>query len=90
MPRTASVAPGSFVYHVLNRSVGMMHMFHKESDVEAFERVMVDAHLRQPSRILLYCVLITRILRSGQIHSQTRVPVLSTKSGARTQSPQVS
>jgi hypothetical protein len=32
-------------------------MFHKESDLEAFERVMVDAHLRQPSRILLYCVL---------------------------------
>jgi hypothetical protein len=32
-------------------------MFHKESDLEAFERVMVEARLRQPSRILLYCVL---------------------------------
>jgi hypothetical protein len=57
VPSTARVAPGSFVYHVLSRSVGRMHMFHKESDLEAFERVMVDAHLRQPSRILLYCVL---------------------------------
>jgi hypothetical protein len=52
MPRTARVAPGGFVYHVLNRSVGRMHMFRKESDFEAFERVMVEAHLRQPIRIL--------------------------------------
>jgi hypothetical protein len=41
-----------FVYHVLKRSVGRMHMFRKESAVEAFERVMVEAHLRQPIRIL--------------------------------------
>jgi REP element-mobilizing transposase RayT len=34
-----------------------MHMFRKESDFEAFERVMVEAHLRQPIRILSYCVL---------------------------------
>ena len=32
-------------------------MFRKESDFEAFERVMVEAHLRQPIRILSYCVL---------------------------------
>jgi len=31
-----------------------MHMFRKESDFEAFERVMVEAHLRQPIRILSY------------------------------------
>ncbi len=30
-------------------------MFRKESDFEAFERVMVKAHLRQPIRILSYC-----------------------------------
>ncbi len=30
-------------------------MFRKESDFEAFERVMVEAHLRQPIRILSYC-----------------------------------
>jgi hypothetical protein len=57
MPRTARVAPGGFVHHVLNRSVGRMHKFCKESDFEAFERVMVEAHLRQPIRILSYCVL---------------------------------
>jgi hypothetical protein len=32
-------------------------MFRKEADFEAFERVMVEAHLRQPLRILSYCVL---------------------------------
>jgi hypothetical protein len=32
-------------------------MFRKESDFEEFKRVMVEAHLRQPIRILSYCVL---------------------------------
>jgi putative transposase len=57
MPRTARVAPGGIIYHVLNRSVGGMQMFRKQSDFEAFERVMVEAHQRQPIRILSYCVL---------------------------------
>ena len=34
-----------------------MHMFRKDADFEAFERVMVETHLRQPLRILSYCVL---------------------------------
>jgi len=33
-------------------------MFRKESDFEAFERVMVEVQLRQPIRILSYCVLV--------------------------------
>jgi len=33
-------------------------MFRKESDFEAFERVMVAVHRRQPIRILSYCVLV--------------------------------
>jgi putative transposase len=57
MPRAARVAPGGFVYHVLNRSVGRMHMFRKDADFEAFERVMVEAHQRQPIRVLSYCVM---------------------------------
>ena len=32
-------------------------MFRKEADFEAFERVMVESHQRQPLRILSYCVL---------------------------------
>ncbi len=39
MPRTARVAPGGLVYHVLNRSAGKMHLFRKEDDFEAFQRV---------------------------------------------------
>ena len=33
-------------------------MFRKESDFEAFECVMVEAHLRQPIRILSYYVTV--------------------------------
>ncbi len=57
MPTTASVAPGGQVCRVLNRSVGRMHLFRKDADFEAFERVMVEAHDRQPIRILSYCVM---------------------------------
>ena len=32
-------------------------MFRKEADFEAFERVIVETHERQPIRILSYCVL---------------------------------
>ena len=34
-----------------------MHLFRQEDDFEAFQRVMVEAHQRQPIRILSYCVL---------------------------------
>jgi hypothetical protein len=51
MPRMARVAPAAFVYHVLNRSVGRMHIFRQEADFEAFEQIMVEAHSRQPIRI---------------------------------------
>jgi hypothetical protein len=33
-------------------------MLRKEFEFEAFERVMVEAHLRQPIRILSHCVLV--------------------------------
>ena len=49
MPRTARVAPGGFVYHVLNRSVAPMHMFRKDVDFEMFERVMVEGTSGNPS-----------------------------------------
>ncbi len=38
-------------------------MFRKDSDFEAFERVMVEAHVCQPSRILSYCVLSNHLNR---------------------------
>ena len=60
MPRAARKAPGGQVYHVLNRSVGKMHLFGKDADFEAFQRVMIEAHQRHPIRILSYCVLSNR------------------------------
>jgi putative transposase len=57
MPRVARVAPGGLLYHVLNRSVGRMHMFRKPADFEAFQRVLVEAYEREPVRILAYCIL---------------------------------
>ena len=60
MPRAARKAPGGQVYHVLNRSVGKMHLFGKDADFEAFQRVVIEAHQRHPIRILSYCVLSNR------------------------------
>ena len=45
------------MYHVLNRSVGKRHLFGKDADFEAFQRVLIQAHQRHPIRILSYCVL---------------------------------
>ncbi len=57
MPRASRKAPGGQVYHVLNRSVGRMHLFGKNADFEAFQRVMIEAHQRHPIPILSYCVM---------------------------------
>jgi putative transposase len=57
MPRKARNAPGGLIYHVLNRAVGRTHLFGKEVDYEAFERILIEAHQRHPIRILSYCVL---------------------------------
>src|SRR5688572_3372106 len=57
MPRTARVAPGGLVYHVLNRAVGRIHLFRKDADFLAFQRIMIDAHQRFGLRICSYCVL---------------------------------
>ena len=42
------------MYHVLNRSVGKMHLFGRDADFEAFQRVLIEAHQRHPIRILSY------------------------------------
>ena len=57
MPRRPRVAPGGLVYHVLNRAVGRMVMFRRDSDFEASERIMQEAHELHPIRILSYCLM---------------------------------
>jgi REP element-mobilizing transposase RayT len=57
MPRTRRAAPGGFVYHVLNRAVARLPLFHKDGDYQAFERVLAEALREQPTRLLGYCVM---------------------------------
>lgn len=59
MPRQARVAPGGLVYHVLNRAVARLPLFRKEADFAAFERVMLEAQERHPTRILAWCLMRT-------------------------------
>ena len=57
MPRTARQAPGGLVYHVLNRAVARLPLFEKDGDYQAFERVLLDAMAKQPTRLLAYCLM---------------------------------
>ena len=57
MPRTARVAPGGMVFHVLNRANARARIFTKEADFAAFERVMRETQARKPMRILGYLVM---------------------------------
>ncbi len=50
MPRAVRKAPGGQLYHVLNRAVGKMHLFGRDADFEAFQRVMIEEH-RQVDRL---------------------------------------
>ena len=57
MPRSARVAPGGMVFHVLNRGVGRMRLFDKEGDYEAFERIVEETQETRPMRICAYCLM---------------------------------
>ena len=57
MPRTARIAPGGMVFHVLNRGVGRMRLFLNEADFEAFERIIAKTLQTRPMRIVAYCLM---------------------------------
>jgi putative transposase len=57
MPRIARHAPKGLVYHALNRAVARLPLFHKDSDYEAFEQVLHEAHEKFPLEVLAYCVM---------------------------------
>ncbi len=57
MPRTARVAPGGMVFHVLNRANARARIFAKDADYAAFERVMRETLARKPMRILGYSIM---------------------------------
>ena len=50
------------MYHVLNRSVGKMHLFGKDADFEAFQQVMIERTSgTDPHPVLL------RLVQDGQV-----------------------
>jgi len=51
------VAPGGVVYHVLNRAVGRNRIFDDEGDYLAFEKVLLQAHMRTSTPLLAYCLM---------------------------------
>jgi putative transposase len=54
MPRTARIAPGGMIFHVLNRGVARMQLFDKPADFQAFERVLQETLGEAPMRICAY------------------------------------
>ena len=57
MPRQARSAPGGLVYHVINRGNGRRRLFGKGADYLAFEKVMLEAMARTPTRLLGWCLM---------------------------------
>ncbi len=57
MPRTARLAPGGMIFHVLNRGVGRMRLFLTDADFEAFERILAKTLETRPMRIVSYCLM---------------------------------
>ena len=57
MPRSARVAPGGMVFHVLNRGGGRLRLFGKNADYEAFERVLEETLAVRPMRLCTYCLM---------------------------------
>src|SRR3954464_15653973 len=57
MPRTARVAPGGYVFHVLNRGNERRPVFEADGDYLAFLRVMRETLERVPLRLLAWCLM---------------------------------
>jgi putative transposase len=58
MPRTARVAPGGTVFHVLNRGNHQAEIFADAGDYLAFETVLAEALEAVPGmRLLAYCLM---------------------------------
>ncbi len=57
MPRTARIAPGGMVFHVLNRGVAQMPLFDKAGDYQAFEQILEETLDESPMRICAYTVM---------------------------------
>ena len=61
MPRQARIFPPEIFYPALNRGSGRAKLFHNPEDYLAFERIMVAAMSRSPTRLLAYCLMPNRV-----------------------------
>jgi len=57
MPQTARSIEAGMVYHVLNRGIGRLRLFHKEGDYDAFEQVLVSGVSTSISLTVSVCPL---------------------------------
>jgi putative transposase len=57
MPRTNRIAPGGWVFHVLNRGNARMAIFEDEGDYGAFEALLRETSERFKLRVLAYCFM---------------------------------
>ena len=57
MGRPLRAGSGGYVYHGLNRANGRLRLFGKAGDYDALCRVLAEAQVRHPARLLAYCVM---------------------------------
>lgn len=57
MPRTARLAIGNTVYHVLNRASGRATIFHSDKDYQHFEALLTEAKELIDMHILAYALM---------------------------------
>ena len=57
MPRTARVAPGGVIFHVLNRGNAREEIFHDDGDYAAMEQILGETQEHIAVRILGYCLM---------------------------------
>ncbi len=57
MARRLRIDRGGLVYHVLNRRVGRLPLFERDGDYAAFEKVLDEAFVKVPMRVLCYCLM---------------------------------
>jgi putative transposase len=57
MARKARIAPPGLIYHVMNRTAGKFIMHRSDQDFAAFEKILIEAHEREPLKILSYCIM---------------------------------
>jgi len=57
MPRTARASVGGYCYHALNRGNKRAHVFHDSEDYHDFVKLLRQACVRVPMRLISFCLM---------------------------------